>query len=60
MLADFSRDEHLMSLKGCGGTFRACGYDQELLPTPVPASKDALRVILPLLDEPKSRWMTKT
>ncbi|NCB89148.1 MAG: isochorismatase, partial [Gammaproteobacteria bacterium] len=51
-LADFSRDEHLMSLKYVAGRSGRVVMTQELLPTPVPASKDALRsVILPLLDE---------
>ena len=51
-LADFSRDEHLMSLKYVAGRSGRVVMTQELLPTPVPTSKDALRsVILPLLDE---------
>lgn len=51
-LADFSRDEHLMSLKYVAGRSGRVVMTQELLPTPVPASKEALRsVILPLLDE---------
>ncbi len=50
-LADFSRDEHLMSLKYWPAVWPG-GDDEELLPAPVPASKAALReVILPLLDE---------
>ena len=51
-LADFSRDEHLMSLKYVAGRSGRVVMTEELLPAPVPASKAALReVILPLLDE---------
>lgn len=50
-LADFSRDEHLMSLKYVAGRSGRVVMTDELLPS-VPVSKDALRaVILPLLDE---------
>ncbi|WLI78933.1 isochorismatase [Kosakonia sp. H02] len=49
-LADFSREEHLMSLKYVAGRSGRVVLTQELLP--VPGSKAALReVILPLLDE---------
>lgn len=49
-LADFSRDEHLMSLKYVAGRSGRVVMTEELLP--LPASKAALRaVILPLLDE---------
>ena len=51
-LADFSREEHLMSLKYVAGRSGRVVMTQELLPTPVPASKTELRaLILPLLDE---------
>ncbi|MEG1212431.1 MAG: isochorismatase [Leclercia sp.] len=50
-LADFSRDEHLMSLNYVAGRSGRVVMTDELLPS-VPASKAALRaVILPLLDE---------
>ncbi|SNY80294.1 isochorismatase [Enterobacter sp. CC120223-11] len=49
-LADFSREEHLMSLKYVAGRSGRVAMTEELLP--LPASKAALRaVILPLLDE---------
>lgn len=49
-LADFSRDEHLMSLKYVAGRSGRVVLTEELLP--LPASKAALRaLILPLLDE---------
>ncbi|MEJ5072662.1 isochorismatase [Enterobacter ludwigii] len=49
-LADFSREEHLMSLKYVAGRSGRVVMTEELLP--LPASKDALRtIILPLLDE---------
>lgn len=49
-LADFSREEHLMSLKYVAGRAGRVVMTQELLP--VPGSKAALRaLILPLLDE---------
>ncbi|MCS2150599.1 isochorismatase [Scandinavium manionii] len=49
-LADFSREEHLMSLKYVAGRSGRVVMTEELLP--LPASKAALRaVILPLLDE---------
>ncbi|WP_312624542.1 isochorismatase [Scandinavium sp.] len=49
-LADFSRDEHLMSLKYVAGRSGRVVMTEELLP--LPASKAALRAaILPLLDE---------
>ncbi len=49
-LADFSREEHLMSLNYVAGRSGRVVLTQELLP--VPASKAALRaLILPLLDE---------
>ncbi|MGA0525619.1 hypothetical protein ACO2WH_27865, partial [Escherichia coli] len=51
-LADFSRDEHLMSLKYVAGRSGRVVMTEELMPAPVPASKEALReVILPMLDE---------
>ncbi|WP_446027768.1 isochorismatase family protein [Lelliottia amnigena] len=50
-LADFSREEHLMSLNYVAGRTGRVVMTDELLPS-VPASKEALRaVILPLLDE---------
>jgi len=50
-LADFTRDEHLMSLKYVAGRSGRVVTTDELLPS-VPASKAALReAILPLLDE---------
>lgn len=50
-LADFSREEHLMSLKYVAGRSGRVVLSDDLLPS-IPASKDALRaVILPLLDE---------
>lgn len=50
-LADFSRDEHLMSLKYVAGRSGRVVMTDELLPS-VPASKAALRaLVLPLLDE---------
>ncbi|MEX9251977.1 isochorismatase family protein [Pseudenterobacter timonensis] len=50
-LADFSREEHLMSLKYVAGRSGRVVMSDDLLPS-IPASKDALRaVILPLLDE---------
>ncbi|ROU18548.1 isochorismatase [Kluyvera ascorbata] len=50
-LADFSRDEHLMSLKYVAGRSGRVVMTDELLPS-VPTSKEALRVlVLPLLDE---------
>lgn len=50
-LADFTRDEHLMSLKYVAGRSGRVVMTDELLPS-VPASKAALReLILPLLDE---------
>ncbi len=50
-LADFSRDEHLMSLKYVAGRSGRVVMTDELLPS-VPASKEALRaLVLPLLDE---------
>lgn len=49
-LADFSREEHLMSLNYVAGRSGRVVLTQELLP--LPASKAALReIILPLLDE---------
>ncbi|MCS2171969.1 isochorismatase [Scandinavium sp. TWS1a] len=49
-LADFSREEHLMSLKYVAGRSGRVVMTEELLP--LPASKAALRAaILPLLDE---------
>ncbi|HEX4501473.1 MAG TPA: isochorismatase [Scandinavium sp.] len=49
-LADFSREEHLMSLKYVAGRSGRVVMTEELLP--LPASKTALRaMILPLLDE---------
>ncbi|MDF7758779.1 isochorismatase [Kosakonia cowanii] len=49
-LADFSREEHLMSLNYVAGRSGRVMLTQELLP--LPASKAALRaLILPLLDE---------
>ncbi|MGY5957974.1 isochorismatase [Kosakonia sp. BK9b] len=49
-LADFSRDEHLMSLKYVAGRAGRVVMTQDVLP--VPGSKAALRaLILPLLDE---------
>ena len=49
-LADFSREEHLMSLNYVAGRAGRVVMTQELLP--VPGSKAALRMlILPLLDE---------
>ena len=49
-LADFSREEHLMSLNYVAGRSGRGVLTQELLP--LPASKAALReIILPLLDE---------
>jgi Isochorismate hydrolase len=49
-LADFSRDEHLMSLKYVAGRSGRVVMTESLLP--LPASKAALRAaILPLLDE---------
>jgi bifunctional isochorismate lyase/aryl carrier protein len=49
-LADFSREEHLMSLKYVAGRSGRVVMTDELLPPP--ASKAALRaLILPLLDE---------
>ncbi|MCS2163586.1 isochorismatase [Scandinavium sp. H11S7] len=49
-LADFSREEHLMSLKYVAGRSGRVVMTEELLP--LPASKAALRaIILPLLDE---------
>jgi bifunctional isochorismate lyase/aryl carrier protein len=50
-LADFTRDEHLMSLNYVAGRAGRVVMTDELLPS-VPASKAALReLILPLLDE---------
>ena len=50
-LADFSREEHLMSLNYVAGRTGRVVMTDELLPS-LPASKEALRaVILPLLDE---------
>ena len=50
-LADFSRDEHLMSLKYVAGRSGRVVMTDELLPS-VSASKEALRaLVLPLLDE---------
>ncbi|HGH3370675.1 TPA: isochorismatase family protein [Kluyvera cryocrescens] len=50
-LADFSRDEHLMSLKYVAGRSGRVVMTDELLPS-IPASKEALRaLVLPLLDE---------
>ena len=50
-LADFSRDEHLMSLKYVAGRSGRVMMTDELLPS-VPTSKEALRaLVLPLLDE---------
>lgn len=50
-LADFSREEHLMSLKYVAGRSGRVVMTEELLPS-LPVSKTALRlVILPLLDE---------
>nr|WP_159464304.1 isochorismatase [Scandinavium goeteborgense] len=49
-LADFSREEHLMSLKYVAGRSGRVVMTEELLP--LPASKEVLRaIILPLLDE---------
>lgn len=49
-LADFSREDHLMSLNYVAGRSGRVVLTQELLP--LPASKAALReIILPLLDE---------
>ncbi|WP_395292107.1 isochorismatase [Enterobacter kobei] len=50
-LADFTRDEHLMSLNYVAGRSGRVVMTDELLPS-IPASKTALRaLILPLLDE---------
>ena len=50
-LADFSRDEHLMSLKYVAGRSGRVVMTDELLPS-IPTSKAALRaLVLPLLDE---------
>ncbi len=50
-LADFTRDEHLMSLKYVAGRSGRVVMTDELVPA-VPASKAALRaLVLPLLDE---------
>ena len=50
-LADFSRDEHLMSLKYVAGRSGRVVMTDELLPS-IPASKEALRaLVLPLPDE---------
>ena len=50
-LADFSRDEHLMSLKYVAGRSGRVVMTDELLPS-IPASKEALRaLVLSLLDE---------
>ena len=50
-LADFTRDEHLISLKYVAGRSGRVVMTDELLPS-VPATKAALReLILPLLDE---------
>lgn len=50
-LADFSRDEHLMSLNYVAGRSGRVVMTDELLPS-VPASKAVLRaLVLPLLDE---------
>ncbi len=50
-LADFTRDEHLMSLKYVAGRSGRVVMTDELLPS-VPATKAALRaLVLPLLDE---------
>jgi bifunctional isochorismate lyase/aryl carrier protein len=50
-LADFTRDEHLMSLNYVAGRSGRVVMTDELLPS-VPASKEALReLVLPLLDE---------
>lgn len=50
-LADFSRDEHLMSLKYVAGRSGRVVMTDELLLS-IPASKEALRaLVLPLLDE---------
>ena len=50
-LADFSREEHLMSLNYVAGRSGRVVMTDELLPS-VPASKAALRaLVLPLLDE---------
>ncbi len=60
-LADFSRDEHLMSLKYVAGRSGRVVMTEELLPAPIPASKAELReVILPLLDESDEPSMTTT
>lgn len=51
-LADFSREEHLMALNYVAGRSGRVVMTEELLPAPVPKSKEALRaLILPLLDE---------
>ncbi|HFZ8993773.1 TPA: isochorismatase family protein [Citrobacter freundii] len=51
-LADFSREEHLMALNYVAGRSGRVVMTQDLLPTPLPESKTALRaLILPLLDE---------
>lgn len=42
-LADFSRDEHLMSLKYVAGRSGRVVMTEELLPAPIPASKAALK-----------------
>ncbi|MCF8579010.1 isochorismatase [Enterobacter ludwigii] len=50
-LADFTREEHLMSLNYVAGRSGRVLMTDELLPS-IPASKEALRaMILPLLDE---------
>lgn len=50
-LADFTREEHLMSLNYVAGRSGRVLMTEELLPS-IPASKEALRaIILPLLDE---------
>ncbi|KAA1047061.1 isochorismatase [Pseudocitrobacter sp. 73] len=50
-LADFSREEHLMSLNYVAGRSGRVVMTDELLPS-IPASKSALRaLVLPLLDE---------
>lgn len=60
-LADFSREEHLMSLKYVAGRSGRVVMTQELLPAPVPTSKGELRaLVLPRSMSPMNRWMTRT
>ncbi|STL42817.1 isochorismatase [Escherichia coli] len=60
-LADFSRDEHLMSLKYVAGRSGRVVMTEELLPAPVPpAKRRCVRLSCRCWTSPMNRSMTTT